>query len=440
MAGPEGPDDLKDPERLEGLSLEGLEGLEGLAGLGAPEGLSGLDEPGDESGPGGLGDLGGIPVIGDLMRMLQGAAPGAGHAREVGRAIASGGVSEPNIDPAARMAVEQLVRVAELRVADATGLQPSPGTALRVEVVNRVGWSDRTVGDYDELFSALNQSMAASMTPDPDDGPGDPMAAMMAGLTKMIGPTMLALTTGAMVGRMAQYALGGYVLPVPRPAGKPMLITLPNVDEFGRQWSLDPDDLRLWVCLHEAVYCAVFGVHHVRGAVSDLLLRHASGFETNPRRLEELLGDFDPIAGGPEAFAALQSELGSPEALLGAVRSPAQEALLPQLTALMAVITGYVDHTMDRIGADLIGSYSRLSEALRRHRVEASESDRFVERLLGLELDQTQYERGAAFASGVVERAGAEGLQRLFSHPDNLPTPAEVDAAGLWLARIDLPH
>ena len=64
-------------------------------------------------------------VIGDLMRMLQGAAPGANQAREVGRAIASGGVSEPNIDPSERIAIEQLVRVAELRVADATGLQPA---------------------------------------------------------------------------------------------------------------------------------------------------------------------------------------------------------------------------------------------------------------------------------------------------------------------------
>ena len=431
-----GPDDPF--EGLEGL--EGLEGFEGLEGLGDLDETEESGETGGFGGLGGIGDLGGMGVIGDLMRMLQGTAPGANQAREVGRAIACGGVSESNIDPSSRIAIEQLVRVAELRVADATGLQPAPGAALRVEVVNRAGWSDRTVSDYGDLFGALSKSMTAGLGPDLDDTHDDPMAAMLAGITRMIGPTMLALTTGAMVGRLAQHALGGYVLPVPRPASKPMLIALPNVDDFGREWSLDADDVRLWVCLHEAIYCAVFGVGHVRGAVGDLLLRHASAFESNPRRIEELLGDFDPVDAGPEALAKLQSELGSLDALLGAVRSPAQEALLPQMTALVAAITGYVDHTMDRIGADLIGSYDRLSEALRRHRVEASASDRIVERLLGLELDQTQYERGAAFASGVVERAGTDGLQRLFSHPENLPTPAEVDAAGLWLARIDLPR
>ena len=413
--------------------------FEGLEDLFSAEGLEELGSAGEEAG-GGLGGLGDMPVIGDLMRALQGASPGSSHAREVGRAIASGGSSEPNIDPTDRIALEQLVRVAELQVSNATGLQPSRGAPLRVEVVNRVGWSDRTVADYGELFSALGESIAAGPDPDSDDPGADPMTAMLAGISRMIGPAMLSLTTGAMVGRLAQHALGGYVLPVPRPTGSPMLIALPNVDDFGRQWSLDVDDLRLWVCLHEAVYHAVFGVEHVRDAVNDLLLRHASSFETNPRRLEELLDGFDPLSGGPEALAALQQELGSPDALLGAVRSEAQEALLPQTTALVAAITGYVDHTMDHIGAQLIGSYSRLAEALRRHRVEASESDRFVERLLGLELDQDQYERGAAFAAGVVERVGPEGLRRLFTDPANLPTPAEVDAAGLWLARIDLPR
>lgn len=419
----DGPDD----------PFEWLEDLFGAGGLGEP---GSAVEPGAGSRPGGLGDMG---AIGDLMRAFQGAAPGSSHAREVARAIASGGSSEPNIDPTDRIALEQLVRVAELRVTDATGLQPSRGAPLRVEVVNRVGWSDRTTSDYGDLFNALGESITVVPGSASDDTAADPMAALRAGLNRMIVPAMVSVATGAMVGRLAQHALGGYVLPVPRSPKKPMLIALPNVEDFGRQWSLDADDLRLWVCLHEAVYHAVFGVDHVRGTVSDLLLRHASSFDATPSRLEEMLDHFDPMSSGPEAFAELEQAL-SPDAILGAVRSKAQEALLPQMTALIAAISGYVDHTMDRIGTQLIGSYDRLAEALRRHRVETSESDRFVERLLGLELEQEQYERGAAFAAGVVERAGPEGLQRLFTDPANLPTPAEVDAAGLWLARIDLPR
>ena len=46
---------------------------------------------------------------------------------------------------------------------------------------------------------------------------------------------------------------------------------------------------------------------------------------------------------------------------------------------------------------------------------------------------------GAAFVAGVVERSGAEGLARLWEGGPMLPSPPEVDAPGLWLARIDLP-
>ena len=407
-----------------------FEGLAELAGLGGG---------GDDADPGerhGSGPFDGVPLFGDLMRMLGGAAPGASQARDVARAVATGGASEPNVDPADRIAVEQLMRVAELRVADATGLSPARGAPLRVEVTNRIGWSDRTLSDYGPLFDALSASVQGETTDEPDD----PMAAMLSGLTKMIGPAMMTLTAGAMVGRLAEQALGGYALPVPRPPGAPLLIALPNVDEFSRQWSLDVDDVRLWVCLHEAVNAAVFGVDHLHRRLTDLLIQHAASFDSNPRHLEDLLGDFDPMSVGPEAFAELQTKLASPEAILGAVRSDTQRELLPVLNSLVAAVSGYVDHTMDRIGSELIGSHKQLSEALRRHRVETGESDRFVERLLGLELDRAQFERGASFAAGVVERAGVDGLRRLFEQPDNLPTPPEVDAPGLWLARIDLPH
>jgi uncharacterized protein (DUF2342 family) len=40
---------------------------------------------------------------------------------------------------------------------------------------------------------------------------------------------------------------------------------------------------------------------------------------------------------------------------------------------------------------------------------------------------------------GVLERGGKPALQRLWQSERELPTPAEVDAPGLWLARIDLP-
>ena len=110
------------------------------------------------------------------------------------------------------------------------------------------------------------------------------------------------------------------------------------------------------------------------------------------------------------------------------MRSPGQQETLVRIETLTAVIAGYVDHVLDTTGRGLIGSYGKLTEALRRRRVEATEGERFAARLLGLELGRGQYERGAAFVRGVVERAGDEGLPRLWvraraAHPRRARRP-----------------
>jgi putative hydrolase len=165
-----------------------------------------------------------------------------------------------------------------------------------------------------------------------------------------------------------------------------------------------------------------------------MIAEYVSSFEVDPSALEGMMGGFDPT--NPEG---MQAAFADTEVLLGALQTPAQHDLLTTIETLTVVLEGYVDHVMDTVGGALIGSYGMLSEALRRHRVEASEGDRFVERLLGLQLGQTQYDRGAAFVRGVIDRAGDEGLARLWNSVRELPTPAEIDAPGLWLARIELP-
>ena len=263
------------------------------------------------------------------------------------------------------------------------------------------------------------------------------MAAIWGNLMGAMAPMVLAMTAGSMLGHLGRRSLGQYDLPVPRPATDELVLVAPNVEEFGEAWSLPRDDLLLWVCLHEIAHHAVLGVPHIRAALSTMLAEYAAGFRPDSRGLEDRLGEIS--LDDPSALAGLQETFGDPEVLLGAIRSPEQLELLPRLQALVCVVVGVVDWVMDEVGSSLIGSYGQLTEALRRRRVEADASDRFVEQLLGLELTQDEYDRGAAFVAGVIERAGADGLEPLWASARNLPTPNDVDAPGLWLARIDLP-
>jgi putative hydrolase len=384
----------------------------------------------------------GVPLFGDLAKMfqqLQQQGPISWDAgRQLALSIATDGQPESNVDPIERMRIEELARVAELQVAGRTGLDTSiDGQGIRFVPVTRGEWARRTLDAYRPLFEELagslkNRTDAPDVTPDS----GDPMA-WMGSLMNAIGPMMLGMTAGSMVGHLAHRALGQYDLPIPRPGGDELLVVPTNLDAFGAAWSLPADDLRLWVCLHDVTHHAVLGVPHVRARFTELLHDYLSGFESSDSPLEDRLQELE--LHDPSSMPDLQALFGDPEALLGAIQSPQQRAMLPQLEALVAVVVGYVDHVMDTIGEGLLQSYSMLTEALRRRRVEASPSDQFVNRLFGLELTQAQYDRGGRFVEGVVERAGDAGLTRLWDDRHNLPTPAEVDAPGLWLARIDLP-
>lgn len=385
-----------------------------------------------------------MPFFGDIARML-GQQGGAAwdSARQLGISVATGGSSEANVDPVERMGIEQLARVADLRVADVTGLSTSvSGRAVSVLPVNRTRWVMDSLEAYRPLVERLAEALSPS-DPPPDAGatePGDPFAGMFSGMLQMFQPMVLAMTAGSMVGHLAQRSFGQYDLPIPRPAtgatADELLLVVPNLDAFADEWGLASDDLRLWICVHEVAHHAVFSVPHVRTRMDELLTRYVSSFRNDPAALEDRIGQID--LSDPSALANLQEVMGSPEVILGAITSPEQDALRPQLEALVAVVVGVVDHVLDVVGGELIPSYPMLTEALRRRRVEAAEADRFVERLFGLELTQATYDRGSAFVDGVLERAGDDGLRRLWEDIEKLPTPPEVDAPGLWLARIDL--
>jgi len=207
------------------------------------------------------------------------------------------------------------------------------------------------------------------------------------------------------------------------------------VNTFADDWSIPVDDVRLWVCLSELTHHAVLGRPHVRAQLEGLLAEFVRGFRVDPTALSGQLEQLD--LGDPSALPQL---FNNPEALLGAVTTPAQHETETRLAALVSAIEGYVDHVVDVVGARLISSHARLTEALRRRRVTASDADALIRELFGLELSQAAYDRGDRFVAGVVERAGEDGLARLWRSERELPTPAEVDAPGLWLERIDLPE
>ena len=190
------------------------------------------------------------------------------------------------------------------------------------------------------------------------------------------------------------------------------MFVLANVDEFGEEWSLPEDDLRLWVCVHEVdAPRRARACPHVRRALDALLHEYVAGFEPDRRRARGAARRARPER-PVRARRRARSCFGDPEVLLGAIQSDAQRELLPRLEALVAAIVGYVDHVMDTIGAGLIGVVRHG------HRGHAPPASRPPTRPTGSSSGcsgsssrSATYERGAAFVDGVVERAGPRGAR-----------------------------
>ena len=392
-----------------------------------------MSQPGPLGGGGPLEDL-----LRNLARLLTSQGPLNWEiARQLAQWTAAEGEPEDNPDPIARVRLEELLRVADLHVSEATGLATTAtGGLLSVAAVTRSDWALRTLEAWRPLLERLASSLGQPSSPaDISELPSDdPMAKLLGNLPQAVAPLLLGMQAGSMVGHLAIKAMGQYDLPVPRSPSDELLFVPTTIDRFATDWSLPVNDVRLWVCLHEITHHAVLSRPHVRARLEELLTAYAGSFEPNGSALEDRLGGFDPTD-----LAALQETFSNPEVLLGELETTAQRELKVPLQALLAAIAGYVDHVMDVVGRRIIGAYGPLTEALRRRRLSEDEGTRFVGRLLGIELDGRVYERGAAFVRGVLERAGDDALSRLWHSERELPTPAEINAPGLWLARIDLP-
>ncbi|HLY84644.1 MAG TPA: zinc-dependent metalloprotease, partial [Acidimicrobiales bacterium] len=284
------------------------------------------------------GPFGGGGPLEDLLRNLARLLTSQGSvnweiARQLAQWTASEGEAEANPDPLARVRLEELLRVADLHVTEATGLATSAtGGLLKARAVTRSEWALLTLDAWRPLLERLAESLGSA--PDretPEDVAGDPMAKLLGNLPQALAPLLFGMQGGSMVGHLGSRAMGQYDLPVPRPASDELLFVPSTIDGFGVDWSLPPDDVRLWVCLHEVTTHAVLSRPHVKARLEELMLAYAGSFQPDAGALEARLGSFDPTN-----IAALQETFSNPETLLGELETPRQRELMVPLQALLS--------------------------------------------------------------------------------------------------------
>lgn len=314
----------------------------------------------------------------------------------------------PTPSPAAAAEV-----VAELRTAagraleiarEAAGLDAAlaqPGaisSPARVLVVDRAGWSRAAAASFDGLSAGRR----------------------MPGTTAQAG-SVLALLATRVLGQFDPYASANGV------AGR-LLLVAPNVLHSEQKLAVPSPDFRLWVCVHEQTHALQFAAAPwLAGFVRAELAALLDDVERTPPTAE--LG---AVLGG--LARALRGEAGQDWSLLD-VLPPPQRERVERMTAVMSLLEGHADVTMD--AADrAIPQAATLRRRLDARRSSTALGERLLRRLLGLDAKLAQYRNGAAFVREVRRLGGPTALDPAWSGPDGLPRPGEIADAAAWLRRV----
>jgi len=372
-----------------------------------------------------------VPLFREIQRVLMSSSGPVNWelARQVGIASASFGTEDPAPTDEDRRGFDEAVRVAELQVARFTGLEAPPDIA-RVEAVRRGQWVQANIEGLRALLEPAATKIGDAIASAQREAMPEQAQAGVAQLLGQLSPLLLGAQVGTVLGTLAQQVLGQYDIAVPRPDGAgALLFVVPNIARFERDWSLDPTEFRTWIAIHEVTHRFEFARPWALTRFRELIDDFTSTLTLDLDELQQRLASLDPS--NPEG---MQEMLAGQENLFGAVMDDEQRLKLGRIQAFMTAAEGYGDHVMHALGAQMLPSYARIDEAMRRYR-ETEQVDPVFERLLGIEVKREQYRLGRAFCDTVVEQTDETTLARMWDSAEALPSMPELEEPRLWLAR-----
>jgi coenzyme F420 biosynthesis associated uncharacterized protein len=312
---------------------------------------------------------------------------------------------------------EEATARAEQLVAEETGLVSLAGPA-RARVTDRQGWVTANVASFQRLVGPLTRRIADRLA-------SPPVAA--------VGRHLAGVEVGTLLGWMSTRVLGQYdlLLVEDEDAENQDIVYYvgPNVLSIEKRYAFPPAQFRLWLALHEVTHRAQFtGVAWMRDYFVGLVEQAMGSVDPDPKLLlEGLRRAVEEVRAGRNPLA---------DGLVSLLAGNEQAAVLRQVQALMSLLEGHGDITMDRAGAGAVPEADRFSRVLRERRQEINPVGRFVQQLVGLEAKMRQYEQGEGFIRAVEATGGRRVLDRAWEAPEWLPTLEEIKQPALWSARV----
>ncbi len=328
-----------------------------------------------------------------------------------------GKTKDRSVGAAERTAVTEAVRLADLWLDSATEF---PSTSSAAVAWSRAEWIEATLPVWKDLVDPVAERVGNAMggvLPEEMQAMAGPLMGMM----RSMGGAMFGTQIGQALGALAAEVLGSTDVGLPlAPAGKAALLPQ-NIAEFGEGLNVPAEEVRLYLALREAAHQRLFAhVPWLRAHLFGAVEAYARGIKVDTSRMEELVGQLDPA--NPEALQdALAGGLLQPE------DTPAQKAALARLETALALVEGWVDAVVHTAAAPHLPQAAALRETLRRRRASGGPAEQTFATLVGLELRPRRLRDASRLWASLADARGVEGRDALWSHPDMLPTAADLD-------------
>ncbi|MEO8476259.1 MAG: zinc-dependent metalloprotease [Actinomycetota bacterium] len=333
-------------------------------------------------------------------------------ALQIGKKVAGPGAAVPAVERARmREDFAELVPHAEELIKASTGLTVE-GFRSRAWVMSRGEWIRANLNGLQRLIEPLAARVMAESTNNRASYKRKAMGAQ----------------AGALLGYVGKRVLGQYDVFVPPDDEGLLYFVGPNVAEVERNFGLPARDFRLWIAIHEVTHRVQFGAAPwLRDHLAGMIDTYLGSVSLDSKDLMVQL-----------KRAADEAREGIDLKGMGAfflILTPAQRELVATLQGVMSLLEGHASFVMNEVGREHVADVDRLRRTLAKRR-HASKVERSFQRAIGFEQKIKQYDAGERFVREVVGLAGQDGFNLVWSHPDRLPTLAEISDPAAWVARV----
>jgi putative hydrolase len=373
--------------------------------------------------------FGDVPLFREIQKLL---ASGEGPvnltiARQVAEAIATRGAPDPRPEPAVSALLDAAVHECQGPLSGFTRLVPEEPVVPRT--VGPGWWVGATLEGWRWLFDELAGRVAGDFGGAAGDGGSSPLQAALG----QVGPLLMGVQVGTLVGHLAGDALARYDLPVPRDDDGRLFFVTPTMDRVAREYDFDPDVFRRWLALHETsrhlvVATAPWVPRYLKGLLGDVV----GAIEIDVSAVERRFGELQ--AGSIEG---LESDLG-PADLLPVVPSERHRTARARVSSFLSLFEGYATHAVRAVAPEVLGDTARIDEGMARRQAASHQGRELLESLLGISVDRALESAGATFCAAVNRLKGPSALNKVWEAPDNLPDAAEIRDPFAWMERQGL--